>query len=138
MKCSHCGAEVRGNDICACCGKKSKGSSPQIEVEYKDFRVSELLEIRSKDHKSPVLEPDTRDSGEQKVVRADRPAHRETEKQADPTTREERESTEREQEISAGLNESKERRSFSLTIVIVLLLLALLAGVIFFWGFLGK
>ena len=48
MKCSHCGMDPGGKDTCSRCGWKI-GLRPEIEVEYKDFKVSEYLEIRQKE-----------------------------------------------------------------------------------------
>jgi DNA-directed RNA polymerase subunit RPC12/RpoP len=51
MKCPHCGSDLKGKDLCSRCGKKIE-PVPEIEVEYKDFKVSEYLEIRQKEHKT--------------------------------------------------------------------------------------
>jgi hypothetical protein len=45
MKCPHCGKETSNGKACESCGKDlvpSKG----VEVIYKDFKVSELLDIK--------------------------------------------------------------------------------------------
>lgn len=52
MKCPHCGADLKQKDICGGCGRKLE-PAPEIEIEYKDFKVSEYLEIRQKEHKTP-------------------------------------------------------------------------------------
>jgi hypothetical protein len=46
MKCPSCGNELRGNGLCSTCGEKGKVPGRDIEVEYKEFKVSEFLEIR--------------------------------------------------------------------------------------------
>ncbi len=51
MKCPHCSADLNGKDICGTCGRKIE-QAPEIEVEYKDFKLSEYLEIRRKEHKT--------------------------------------------------------------------------------------
>ena len=48
MRCSYCGSETGEKDICAVCGKKQKGPDSDVEVEYKEFKISEFLEIRKK------------------------------------------------------------------------------------------
>ena len=53
MKCHFCGAELKGQSVCSRCGKRTGDPSQRIEVEYKDFKVSELLEIRSGEHRPP-------------------------------------------------------------------------------------
>jgi rRNA maturation protein Nop10 len=48
MKCPYCGSELSKKDVCAGCGKKTELSNPSLEVEYKEFKISEFLEIRQK------------------------------------------------------------------------------------------
>ncbi len=48
MKCTACGADMKGLTVCEVCGKKTEGPLKKVEVEYKDFKISELLEIRPK------------------------------------------------------------------------------------------
>ena len=48
MKCPRCHTEVAGESKCSKCGLDVLGSREEIEVEYKDFKTSELLEIRHK------------------------------------------------------------------------------------------
>lgn len=50
MKCPRCDAEIAGKRKCSKCGLDVAGSQEEIEVEYKDFKTSELLEIRHKKH----------------------------------------------------------------------------------------
>lgn len=45
MKCPHCGKETKGEKACEHCGKALLPSRG-MEVQYKDFKVSELLDIR--------------------------------------------------------------------------------------------
>jgi hypothetical protein len=48
MKCPDCGAELHGKDRCSKCGKKIEIPQKDVEVEYKEFTLSEFLEIRKK------------------------------------------------------------------------------------------
>lgn len=48
MKCPHCGNESRRKDVCSRCGKKIEVPEQAIEVEYKEFKASEFMEIRKK------------------------------------------------------------------------------------------
>ena len=48
MKCAFCGADMKGRAVCGKCGKKTEGMPDRLEVEYKDFKISEFLEIRPK------------------------------------------------------------------------------------------
>ena len=48
MKCPRCDTDVTGKRKCSKCGLDVAGSQEEIEVEYKDFKTSELLEIRHK------------------------------------------------------------------------------------------
>lgn len=53
MQCPHCGNEVSGAMLCSKCGRKVIPPKRDIEVEYKEFKVSELLEIRKPQQASP-------------------------------------------------------------------------------------
>ncbi|MBM4147264.1 MAG: hypothetical protein FJ240_13500 [Nitrospira sp.] len=48
MKCPDCGAELHGKNRCSKCGKKVELPQKDVEVEYKEFTLSEFLEIRKK------------------------------------------------------------------------------------------
>jgi hypothetical protein len=48
MKCPHCGNESQRKDVCSNCGEKMEVSEQAIEVEYKEFKISEFMEIRRK------------------------------------------------------------------------------------------
>lgn len=48
MKCTFCGADMKGPTVCEICGKKPEDLREKLEVEYKDFKISEFLEIRAK------------------------------------------------------------------------------------------
>lgn len=48
MRCPNCDNELDEKHICGKCGKKITVPEPGIEVEYKEFKVSEFLEIRRK------------------------------------------------------------------------------------------
>ena len=52
MKCPSCGKALEGKDICSRCGKKVDIPEQEWEIEYKEFKISELLEIRRKQQKS--------------------------------------------------------------------------------------
>lgn len=45
MNCSRCGAELKEDGSCDRCGHRQ---SPSIEVEYKDFKGTEMLDIRQR------------------------------------------------------------------------------------------
>jgi hypothetical protein len=60
MKCPYCGNELSGKAVCGKCGKKTEISKPKVEVEYKEFKVSEFLEIRQKQE---ILEAEKEPSG---------------------------------------------------------------------------
>jgi hypothetical protein len=47
MDCPYCGSTVKDKDICLECGKKID-TAEEVEIEYKEFKVSEFLEIRRK------------------------------------------------------------------------------------------
>lgn len=48
MKCPHCGNESKRKDVCSRCGEKMEMPEQTIEVEYKEFKVSEFMEIRKR------------------------------------------------------------------------------------------
>lgn len=48
MKCPFCGQETSTGEICNHCGKKMNKPSDDVEIEYKEFTLSEFLEIRKK------------------------------------------------------------------------------------------
>ena len=52
MKCPYCGADVKEKTLCIRCGKEVKTPFQEIEVEYKEFKVSEFLEIKPKNYTS--------------------------------------------------------------------------------------
>ena len=52
MQCPHCGNEVSGEMSCSKCGRKVSPSKRDIEVEYKEFKISEFLEIRKPQQES--------------------------------------------------------------------------------------
>lgn len=45
MECPHCGEEITTGNKCKKCGKETLPSK-EMEVQYKEFKVSELLDIR--------------------------------------------------------------------------------------------
>jgi len=52
MQCPHCGNELNGEIPCSKCGRKVSPPKRDIEVEYKEFSVSEFLEIRKSQQES--------------------------------------------------------------------------------------
>ena len=54
MKCPECGKELNENHVCKNCGKKIEKPEQDIEIEYKEFKLSEFLEIRRKKNKSHI------------------------------------------------------------------------------------
>jgi hypothetical protein len=52
MKCPHCGNESNRKDVCSRCREKMEMPEQMIEVEYKEFKVSEFMEIRKKKQNS--------------------------------------------------------------------------------------
>ncbi|MEW6419593.1 MAG: hypothetical protein AB1480_16015 [Nitrospirota bacterium] len=56
MKCPSCGNELEEKNICSRCGKKVDIPEQEWEIEYKEFKISELLEIRKKRKKSHANE----------------------------------------------------------------------------------
>ena len=48
MKCPFCGQESSAGEICNHCGKKMNKPADDLEIEYKEFTLSEFLEIRKK------------------------------------------------------------------------------------------
>ena len=52
MECPHCGEEIRKGEECKRCAKKVVPSK-EMEVQYKEFKVSELLDIRMTSPVSP-------------------------------------------------------------------------------------
>jgi hypothetical protein len=53
MQCPHCGNAISGAMFCSKCGRKVIPPKRDIEVEYKEFKVAELLEIRKPQQASP-------------------------------------------------------------------------------------
>lgn len=56
MKCPRCGADITDKEACGKCGLNAADYRKDIEVKYKDFKTSELLEIRQKKHSAPPFE----------------------------------------------------------------------------------
>ena len=75
MKCPRCKTDVTGKKKCSKCGLDVAGSQEEIEVEYKDFKTSELLEIRHK--KQAALEHEEikalREHNEEKALKREAP-----------------------------------------------------------------
>ena len=49
MKCQECGKEAGAGMACKNCGKEA-GPPKAVEVEYKNFKISELLDIKMSRH----------------------------------------------------------------------------------------
>jgi uncharacterized membrane protein YvbJ len=58
MKCPNCGKELNEKNVCIQCGKKAESSAEDIEVRYKEFPKSELLEIHAKPLKTGIDNPE--------------------------------------------------------------------------------
>ena len=58
MKCPRCDADLSTQKKCGKCGFNIADSRDELEVEYKDFKTSELLEIRRKKQTAPPVEED--------------------------------------------------------------------------------
>jgi hypothetical protein len=58
MKCPDCSNELNEKNVCPKCGKKTEPSAEDIEVRYKEFPKSELLEIHAKPLKPGIDSPD--------------------------------------------------------------------------------
>ncbi|MCL5024665.1 MAG: hypothetical protein M1497_15125 [Nitrospirae bacterium] len=117
MKCPRCGAEVKGQDVCGGCGKKFERPRGDIEVEYKDFKISEFLEIRSRNRRTGAGD-----------TQGEETPRRDTEGEDGEGP----DSPKGEEEECYNGQRVYGRKSFSLAVVTLLLLLAILAGIIFF------
>jgi methionyl-tRNA synthetase len=51
-KCPVCGQESSAGEICNNCSKKMNKPADDLEIEYKEFTLSEFLEIRKKQEQS--------------------------------------------------------------------------------------
>jgi ribosomal protein L32 len=58
MKCPFCGKEGISHTTCSKCGKNISPPPEEIEVEYKEFTLSEFLEIRKKQEQSAGTGPE--------------------------------------------------------------------------------
>jgi hypothetical protein len=58
MKCTDCGKELNEKNVCPQCVKKAESSAEDIEVRYKEFPKSELLEIHAKALKPGIDGPE--------------------------------------------------------------------------------
>ena len=77
MKCPRCNADISASKKCGKCGFNVDGNLDELEVEYKDFKTSELLEIR---HRKQITPPgaETKEIVEQsggEVIRGGGPAN---------------------------------------------------------------
>lgn len=45
MNCSVCGTELEGGALCTTCQATGSEATHAVNIEFKDFRISELLEI---------------------------------------------------------------------------------------------
>jgi hypothetical protein len=105
MKCPRCNADISTQKKCSKCGFIVAGNRDELEVEYKDFKTSELLEIR---HKKQTKPPDR----ETKIFR-EQPGEDALKKELPSTP-------------------SREAKKISLPILtVVILILALVAGGLF-------
>jgi hypothetical protein len=72
MQCPHCGNELSGALHCSKCGRKAAHPKRDIEVEYKEFKVSEFLEIRKPQQESK--EEETGNTGQGSSFSPEHPA----------------------------------------------------------------
>ena len=72
MKCPRCDADITGKRKCGKCGLDFAESQKEIEVEYKDFKTSELLEIRHKKQAAHEHE-ELRERNEEKALKRESP-----------------------------------------------------------------
>jgi hypothetical protein len=138
MKCSHCGSDLKGKDICSRCGRKTE-PVPDIEVEYKDFKVSEYLEIRQKEHKASSGSEAVAHEGKQRDI-PDK-GSREEPVTDDKTSENTRGRTPAEGDLvrrmpAPASPEGMRLSPFAFTMT--LLLLAALAGALYLWRFLMR
>jgi hypothetical protein len=75
MKCPHCGEETQGGKSCEKCGK-DLATRREVEVEYKDFKLSELLDI-----KMPGRTPSENEAGKPQADKGESGDTRRREKQ---------------------------------------------------------
>jgi DNA-directed RNA polymerase subunit RPC12/RpoP len=130
MKCPHCGSDLKDTDLCSKCGRKV-GPAPEIEVEYRDFKVSEYLEIRQKEHKLPSeTGSGVQESGPSRTSP-------ETTGKAAGNIRGKMAAR---KALSAPQTpyQPGSGRFTALTVAIFLLLLVILTGALFLWRFLGR
>ena len=75
MKCPRCDTDITGKRKCGKCGLDFAESRKGIEVEYKDFKTSELLEIRHKKQAAHDYEEikAVREHKEEKALRRESP-----------------------------------------------------------------
>ncbi len=138
MECSYCGADLKGKDVCSKCGRKVE-KAPELEIEYKDFKVSEYLEIRRKEHRAAGgvetgAQEDKRPTIPSRVSRRmPRMEEKTPEDTRGGTTAKEDPTKE-----TAATGTPGGKRASSLTVAIVLLCLAVLAGAIYLWRFLAR
>ncbi len=135
MKCAHCGAELKGKDLCSECGKKTE-RAPELEVEYKDFKVSEYLEIRKKERKPSMGSEAGAQENKQQAVPS-RVSRRMSERPSENTRGKTPAEGDQVREMPAP-GSPKGKRASSFTVAIILLLLAALAGALYVWRFLVR
>ncbi len=124
MKCPSCGADMKEPTVCNLCGRKIGDTPPGIEVEFKDFKLSELLEIRSRHRRAPSGRSEIEKTGAHDFP----DAARETKMHPEETE-------EGQTPYRPGIPEG--RRSTPLLIALIFLLLALLAGAFLLWNLLS-
>lgn len=118
MKCPYCGEELKGKDVCAGCGKKVPKPDAELEVEYKDFKISEFLEIRKKQQTSGNREPQ---ASERRSLRSSgKSSGTEPKKTARPRTR------------KPGRRGQKKEYNLTRIVIIVLAAIVMAGGAFFF------
>lgn len=59
-KCARCGSEINPDGSCVKCGPDKK-QTQDVEIEFKNFKISELLDIRVHAHKDNKEKSDKRE-----------------------------------------------------------------------------
>jgi hypothetical protein len=62
MKCAYCGKETKSEKVCGHCGK-DLAPLRGVEVQYKDFKITELLDIKMPGQAPPPKESGKTDEG---------------------------------------------------------------------------
>jgi hypothetical protein len=124
MKCPYCGNELNGKELCSGCGRKVKIPKQDIEVEYKEFPVSEFLEIRKRHQTSQGKE---KDESTREDLRKQESSY-ETERERPAPVQETKNSIQK----TGPVEHDNKKKPFS-TVIIILLIIAVIIGGYYFW-----